>query len=191
MIRVDISPFLPQEAQRNCDERGLTNVSLLLSDNALSTAGGTFDLVHTCIVLVVLFPWGPRLDAPSAGWMRKFGWMELGFQRTYFGEALMRCGFVVTLWMNPVGGLGNRYVARLNRGDLNLGECEVVVAVGDGGWYPAEGSHRWTSGIASIPLDPRWPVQTPPLMARQTPPGRTVSIMSCWKLPVRCGRRPL
>jgi hypothetical protein len=38
---------------------------------------------------------------------------------------------------------------------------------------------------------PRWPLQTPPLMAKQTPPGRTVSIMSCWAFPVRCVRRPL
>ena len=39
------------EARRNCEARALANVSLLPSDDTLSSVEGTFDLVHSCIVL--------------------------------------------------------------------------------------------------------------------------------------------
>jgi len=38
-------------------------------------------------------PWGVRLDGLSAWSMRTYGWLELGFQSSYFFEALRRTGW--------------------------------------------------------------------------------------------------
>lgn len=39
------------------------------------------------------YPWGPRLDGLSLWSMRHDHWLELGFTREYFDEALRRCGW--------------------------------------------------------------------------------------------------
>lgn len=51
VVGVDISPSMLAEAQRNCEQQGLNNVVLALSDDTLSAVQGQFDLVHTCIVI--------------------------------------------------------------------------------------------------------------------------------------------
>lgn len=51
VVGVDVSPSMLAEAGRNCESNGLTNVTLLPSDDQLSSVHGKFDLVHTCIVL--------------------------------------------------------------------------------------------------------------------------------------------
>ncbi|MGP0084073.1 MAG: methyltransferase domain-containing protein [Steroidobacteraceae bacterium] len=50
VVGLDVSPSMLQETQRNCDERHLRNVRLLLSDDDLSALTGEFDLIHSCIV---------------------------------------------------------------------------------------------------------------------------------------------
>jgi SAM-dependent methyltransferase len=50
VVGVDVSPSMLQEARINCATRGAANVSLLLSDDTLSTLTGDFDLVHSFIV---------------------------------------------------------------------------------------------------------------------------------------------
>ncbi|HEY6624099.1 MAG TPA: class I SAM-dependent methyltransferase [Acidimicrobiales bacterium] len=39
------------------------------------------------------FPWGPRLDGYSLWSTRVYGWLELGFDNAYFGDALERTGW--------------------------------------------------------------------------------------------------
>lgn len=39
------------------------------------------------------YPWGPRLDALSVYCIRKWGWMELGFTRSFLTEAARRAGW--------------------------------------------------------------------------------------------------
>jgi ubiquinone/menaquinone biosynthesis C-methylase UbiE len=51
VVGVDVSPSMLAEARRNCDARGIGNVHLGGSDDTLSTLSGTFELVHTSIVL--------------------------------------------------------------------------------------------------------------------------------------------
>jgi len=51
VVGVDVSMSMLAEARKNCDERGLTNLSFVASDDALSQVQGLFDLVHSAIVL--------------------------------------------------------------------------------------------------------------------------------------------
>jgi SAM-dependent methyltransferase len=50
VVGVDVSRSMLQEARRNCEQRGLRNVRLLLSDDDLSTLTDKFDLIHSFIV---------------------------------------------------------------------------------------------------------------------------------------------
>ena len=51
VVGMDVSPSMRAEAQRNCDARGLGHVAIVASDDRLSAAAGSFDLVHSCLVL--------------------------------------------------------------------------------------------------------------------------------------------
>jgi SAM-dependent methyltransferase len=48
---VDISPSMLAEARRNCDAAGATRVRLIQGDDELSAVTGSFDFVHSYIVL--------------------------------------------------------------------------------------------------------------------------------------------
>jgi SAM-dependent methyltransferase len=51
VVGVDVSPSMIAEATRNCEGHGIANASFVLSDDRLSAVEGTFDLVHSYIVL--------------------------------------------------------------------------------------------------------------------------------------------
>jgi SAM-dependent methyltransferase len=42
---LDVSPHMLQEAKRNCDDRGLTNVDFAITEDSLSTVSGRFDFI--------------------------------------------------------------------------------------------------------------------------------------------------
>ena len=50
VVGMDISEAMLQEARRNCEQYGVNNARLLLSDDQLSQLTGQFDLIHSCIV---------------------------------------------------------------------------------------------------------------------------------------------
>jgi 2-polyprenyl-3-methyl-5-hydroxy-6-metoxy-1,4-benzoquinol methylase len=99
------------------------------------------------------FPWGPRLDALSVFCMRRWGWMELGFQHDFFVRALQRTGWRVAFHPVPGCGRAAAYVAESARlGTTKLGE-PVELGRFAAGWDEPEGTHRWTrSGTAFYPL---------------------------------------
>ncbi len=57
-------------------------------------------------------PWGLRFDAESVWAIRKRGWLELGFRRSYFLEALERHGWTADQVNCPETNAGDIYVAR-------------------------------------------------------------------------------
>ena len=51
VVGVDISDDMIAEAARNCTKAGVRNVDFVMSDDALTAVAGSFDLVHSYIVL--------------------------------------------------------------------------------------------------------------------------------------------
>ena len=51
VVGVDVSPSMLAEARRNCAAAGATNVTLVRGDDDLSGVSGSFDFVHSYIVL--------------------------------------------------------------------------------------------------------------------------------------------
>jgi len=51
VVGMDVAPTMLAEARANCARRGVKNALLVLSDDDLSKATGSFDLVHSSIVL--------------------------------------------------------------------------------------------------------------------------------------------
>jgi 2-polyprenyl-3-methyl-5-hydroxy-6-metoxy-1,4-benzoquinol methylase len=51
VVGVDVSSAMLAEAQKHVEARGLSNVTLVQSDDALSHVAGSFDLVHSFLVL--------------------------------------------------------------------------------------------------------------------------------------------
>jgi len=56
VLGVDISGAMLREAHRNARRMGITNATFVPSDDALSTCSGTFDFVHSYIVLQHIRP---------------------------------------------------------------------------------------------------------------------------------------
>lgn len=62
VVGVDISKGMIEEARRNCQEFGLSNVEFVESDDDLSKVTGKFDLIHSYIVLQhIAVPRGERI----------------------------------------------------------------------------------------------------------------------------------
>lgn len=121
------------------------------------TPGGKLILCGEPVVpdptLSVPYPWGPRLDALSIYCMRKYGWMELGFTRAFLNEALWRSGWSVTFHAFPGCGRADAWVAEpmVLPTTLRVGE-DIYLGGYAKGWHEPEGTHRWTRGVAGLPL---------------------------------------
>lgn len=57
-------------------------------------------------------PWGLRMDGESLWAIRKNGWLELGFNRDYFDEALSRHGFVAVEHLGSDGPWSKALIAK-------------------------------------------------------------------------------
>jgi SAM-dependent methyltransferase len=58
------------------------------------------------------YPWGLRLDGNSLFFIRRDGWLELGFQYGYFAEALDRAGWTVQTRKSRTPGYPHFFEAR-------------------------------------------------------------------------------
>lgn len=103
---------------------------------------------------IVPFAWGPRLDGLSLRSTRSHGWCELGFQREYLIEKMMRAGWLVRFTKCIATDRGDVYQAELAGQTVTVGTPYVIeTIVNDDGWFDGEGATRWTRGNASIGLD--------------------------------------
>lgn len=57
------------------------------------------------------YPWGLRLDAPTLFYVRRYGWLELGFRASYFKELLSRNGWDCRVVPSIVRGVGDLSIA--------------------------------------------------------------------------------
>jgi SAM-dependent methyltransferase len=74
VVGVDVSEAMLAEARRNCEARGLDNVSLVKGDDDLSGVEGSFDFVHSFIVFQHIPPdRGLRLFERLLGLLREGG----------------------------------------------------------------------------------------------------------------------
>lgn len=77
---VDVSPSMLVEAEKNCSERGVANVTLLRSHNRLDGVAAGFDLIHSYIVLQHIPPRrGHALIAELAARVAAGGFLVLQF----------------------------------------------------------------------------------------------------------------
>lgn len=61
---------------------------------------------------IIPYPWGVRLDGMSVWSMRRFGWMELGFEINFFMKMLSGCGFISERISSDVSPLTSLIIAR-------------------------------------------------------------------------------
>lgn len=51
VVGVDVSDSMLLEAKRNCEQRGISNIEFVKGDDGLTRVSGTFDFVHSHVVL--------------------------------------------------------------------------------------------------------------------------------------------
>jgi 2-polyprenyl-3-methyl-5-hydroxy-6-metoxy-1,4-benzoquinol methylase len=71
------------------------HVAMVRRLDGLVRDGGAVVFAGEPIAKELPYPWGLRLDGMSAWSIRKFGWLELGFQPRYFTDLLSRHGWDV------------------------------------------------------------------------------------------------
>lgn len=76
-----------------CFHHSSDHLRLLRSLAAATTPEARVLFAAEPIVADFPVPWGLRLDGESLWAARNFGWLELGFNQTYFEETVKRCGW--------------------------------------------------------------------------------------------------
>lgn len=85
-------------------------------------------------------PWGLRRDGHALWAIRRFGWMELGFQEGYFVRLLLRSGFLVQKEVTPnIGLLGLLYHCTRHDGRVELDKTML----------PADEEQTWIQDAAT------------------------------------------
>lgn len=115
VVGVDVSPAMLAEARRNCDERGAGHVVLVRSDDELTEVKGSFDLVHSSIVLQhIPVDRGMALFARLVGMLRPggIGALHVTFAWDVFAESL---GQPLPPPSVPSPGLVRRWLGRWRR----------------------------------------------------------------------------
>ena len=97
-------------------------------------------------------PWGLRHGEGLATYcIRKFGWMELGFNTAYFLELLERNGMFATRREYINYPVANHYRAEKIGHSLPISELCIRKPYADG-WHSGNVGMRWTKGRAGLPL---------------------------------------
>lgn len=107
-------------------------------------------------------PWDVRLDGQALWAAREHGWLELGFEESFFVKTLMRRGWIVAkARVDAAGPYGVVHVARRHEGEFLPGHCYLPPDEASK-WAPHDplvpDALRWTAGSSGLPLDSdlRW-----------------------------------
>ena len=138
-------------------------------------------------------PWGPRLDGLSAFCIRRFGWMELGFQSSFLRELMRRTGWQATLRRFPGCPRADVWIATrlplLREGEtwsVDCGDTDSQSSLAGADWSDPEGTHRWTVGPDAkvmLPAFETTPFWVAVVLSNLLPIAQTVTI--------RCGQRSI
>lgn len=126
----------------------------------------------------VPFPWGPRLDLLSLRSSRNYGWLELGFQETYFLQLLAGAGWAAVKHPCDLSSRANCYVARRMKPVDDLGHVAMMPDDAQT-WHPAEGSQRWTRARSRLTLSGRGAHTKVNLDLTSWRPGKVPVTVSC------------
>lgn len=88
-------------------------------------------------------PWGLRMDGQSLWAIRKNGWLELGFNRTYFTKALRKSGFTIKYFDGTDGPWSRVAVAQ------RFEDSKVTMLASDERFHTQIGSHDDRSILGS------------------------------------------
>jgi SAM-dependent methyltransferase len=114
------------------------------------TPGGRVFFAAEPVVETFPVPWGVRTDGESLWAIRRNGWLELGFQESYFLRMLAHAGWMVTKSTTDATYLGVIFEAR--RADGSYPVCgRTLPPDEEATWLPLEeaGSDRRYSGARS------------------------------------------
>lgn len=107
-------------------------------------------------------PWDVRLDGQSLWAAREHGWLELGFEESFFVRELLGRGWVPRKRVLPqAGAYGVVHVAQRHAGRFLVGETFLPPDCART-WAPHDSlsadALRWTGGASVLPLDgsSRW-----------------------------------
>lgn len=101
------------------------HLSLLSRMDVLVRPGGKLVFAAEPISNALPAPWGLRLDGEALWQIRKRGWLEVGFQETYFVETLEKFGWTTTRNICHDTPFGVVYVAqRLSEHERTVGRDE-------------------------------------------------------------------
>jgi SAM-dependent methyltransferase len=97
------------------------------------------------------YPWGPRLDGESIRSIRKYGWIELGFEEDYFYNLLRDVGFTYRRHTSSESPWADAIIAtrglRIGAGDtLNFFHGGNGAACLQSGWSGTEPFGTWSLG---------------------------------------------
>lgn len=97
----------------------LEHLSNLLSDDGIVCFAAE-PLVYQPSIIVP-YPWGVRLDGLSLWSIRRSGWMELGFEASFFIKTLMKYGFDIHLHSSDVSPLAQLIIAKKTKNPDGIG----------------------------------------------------------------------
>jgi SAM-dependent methyltransferase len=108
VVGVDVAEAMLQEARRNCRERDLNNVELVLADDQLSNVSGEFDLIHSSLVFQHIPPRrGEKILCRMLELLKDDGLGALHFTYQRQDTPLRRIGYWARLHLPLVNGLIN------------------------------------------------------------------------------------
>ncbi len=100
-------------------------------------------------------PWGIRVDGESLWAIRQNGWLELGFQESYFVRTLLRLGWLATMHVNTVPHIGTVLEAVRANGSYVMGTFDLPPDE-DRSWALRDGpdiTHRFCASASRMSIE--------------------------------------